>query len=465
MFRRNLPVRQRLIRAFGLFSGVLLLAVWLLNMAYLFAFERRALLENMRTHAAILARHSAAAVMLDDRATLDENLTSLRQMDHFAWAVILRPFDPARPAVNRALAVQGAPPETLDRYEAALNRQNNTLSGLDEAVVRTAIEHGGLRRGDLILAVDQRRDLRDMLELFVSSLLLNLAFLGAAMLVFNRIVGTVTGPMQHLTEIAETTGRTGIPSERADGQFDDEIGRLSQSFNLMLDNLAAREADLAHSRDELRALSLRLQQIREEERTHIAYEIHDELGQRLTALKFAIARPDDGSQRRELGLAIDAIIQIVRDLSWSLRPGVLDSLGLDAAIEWLGRDFQQRIGIRCKVVLPERTPELHPDQATDIFRICQELLTNVARHAQANRVDIALETINGGLRLEVRDNGIGIQSPVPGQRRSLGLLGIEERARRWQGRVDVVTRPAVEGTVTCIAMPVFPPDPHMETLS
>lgn len=450
--------------AFGVFAGVLLLAVWLFSMAYFFAYERQDLLQNLRTQMAIVATQSKAAVIFDDRDVLNENLSALQHMEHLAWAVIVLPYDPATPAGLRMLAHYGMLPERLDPYEESLNRRNDLLSGLYDVVLRQSIVHENIHRGDLIVAIEQREELTDFLFIVLGSLLLNFAFLLAALVIFNRIVGTITGPMRQLTCIAEKASQTGIPLERADSQFDDEIGQLSRSFNFMLDNLAARETDLAKSRDELRALSLRLQKVREEERTHIAHEIHDELGQRMTALKFALMRLENESNRRELGTAIDQTIQVVRDLSWSLRPSVLDSIGLDAAIDWLGKDFQQRMSIRCKVQLPGEATVLDPDQATDVFRICQELLTNITRHAGATRVDIRLTREAAELHLEVRDNGVGIK-PQTGQRRSLGLLGIEERARRWRGRVEITTRPVIDGTTVHVTLPVVSGSPSTESAS
>lgn len=188
---------------------------------------------------------------------------------------------------------------------------------------------------------------------------------------------------------------------------------------------------------QLRNLATRLQDIREEERSMLAREIHDELGQVLTVLKIQIVLlsnkikttdPDIAKQFSELAALIDQSVGSVQRISAKLRPGILDELGLLAAIEWQAKDFEKRTGIQCKYSFPEEDIELAPEMSTAIFRILQEALTNVARHSNAERVSIYLKKADESLVLEVTDNGHGISQSQIDNPKSLGLLGMKERA-------------------------------------
>jgi signal transduction histidine kinase len=220
------------------------------------------------------------------------------------------------------------------------------------------------------------------------------------------------------------------------------------------------------SREQLRALSARLQSALEEERTRIAREIHDGLGQALTALKIDLSwlsarleRSRSAANRHlrkrtdaMLELA-DATVHVVRRTATDLRPVVLDDLGLQAAIEWQAREFAVRTGIHCEVTAepPIECPDR--DVATALFRIAQEALTNVARHARATQVRMTLRAADDTVSLEVVDNGRGITEAEHARSSSLGLLGMRERARLFGGRVDI-SGTAGEGTVVTAVIPV-----------
>jgi PAS domain S-box-containing protein len=217
------------------------------------------------------------------------------------------------------------------------------------------------------------------------------------------------------------------------------------------------EARLRESREQLRNLAARLQSVREEERAHIAREIHDELGQSLTGLKMDLAwlasrLPEDQPWLREkpqdMRRLIDATIQTVRKIATELRPGILDDLGLTAAIEWQAQEFQARTGIACEFISRLEEFPLERDRSTAIFRIFQETLTNVARHAQATRVSVSLRAHNGSLVLEVRDNGKGVTAEELADPQSLGLLGMRERALLFGGEVSISGQPGAGTTVT-----------------
>jgi two-component system sensor histidine kinase UhpB len=211
------------------------------------------------------------------------------------------------------------------------------------------------------------------------------------------------------------------------------------------------EEALRNSRRQLRALSARLQSAREEERTKVAREIHDELGQVLTALKLNLdwlerkigEREHDRSLNPlldrvvESGEMIQSAILTVQRIATELRPGVLDHLGLAAALQQEAHRFQQRSGIVCELQLPPDPLDVPRETSTAIFRICQEALTNVVRHAQATKVRIALVGNHDHVVLQVEDNGRGIRPDAMGDATSLGLLGMRERASVLGGQVAI----------------------------
>jgi two-component system sensor histidine kinase UhpB len=197
---------------------------------------------------------------------------------------------------------------------------------------------------------------------------------------------------------------------------------------------------------QLRNLAARLEAIREEERTRIAREIHDEVGQALTALKMDLAwlgkkvPPRGTPVRRKLQTmegVIDATMDALHRILAELRPGVLDDLGLPAAIRWLAEEFTRRTEITCTVQLTGGEPQLDSGQATAVFRILQEALTNVARHAAAKNVEIRLHALPTAFELVVTDDGRGITAAEVKASGTLGILGMQERALTWHGRVTV----------------------------
>jgi PAS domain S-box-containing protein len=206
------------------------------------------------------------------------------------------------------------------------------------------------------------------------------------------------------------------------------------------------EEELRRSREQLRSLADHLQSVREEERTAIAREIHDDLGQALTGLKMDLSWLAKKLPENEKAL-IDKIqamsdltnttLKTVQRISTELRPGLLDDLGLVAAIEWQTEEFQNRTGIRCKLIVDPEEISVDEKRSTALFRILQEALTNVARHAQATRVTVSLKEKNGTLELRVKDNGKGIAKEKISNPRSFGLLGIRERVHLWGGNVMI----------------------------
>ncbi|NJN97230.1 MAG: response regulator [Anaerolineales bacterium] len=221
------------------------------------------------------------------------------------------------------------------------------------------------------------------------------------------------------------------------------------------------EAEREQLTEQLRQLTGHLQTAREEERTYIAREIHDELGQALTALNMDLSwlanqlprnRPVWLDKIEAMSNLVGSMVQQVQRIATELRPGLLDKLGLVAAIEWQAQEFASRTGINCELRLRDPELPLAPNLATTLFRIVQEALTNIARHAEATWVEIELANQSDYLTLTVRDNGRGIDPARVVDLRSLGLTGMRERARNWDGHVLIEGAPG-QGTTVVVQIP------------
>lgn len=222
-------------------------------------------------------------------------------------------------------------------------------------------------------------------------------------------------------------------------------------------------AALAESREALRRLSASVVEAREEERRRIARELHDELGQRLTALKMELAAlrgaapaARDAQIENMLGM-VDETLASVRRISTDLRPMMLDDLGLHAALEWLARDAARRLGIEVTLQLDEHEPALDDRVATAAFRMVQEALTNVARHARASDVQIGLHQAGGALQISVRDNGVGYPDDALRREGSMGLIGMRERAALLGGHAEL-SNPPGGGALLRVQLPLAPED-------
>jgi PAS domain S-box-containing protein len=265
-----------------------------------------------------------------------------------------------------------------------------------------------------------------------------------------------------LSSEGHVLGTFALYYREAKGPDTDELELIARATHVAGIAIQRKQLD-----DRLRALTGHVEAVREEERTAMAREIHDELGQALTAMKMDVAwigRHVQSGQGSTLPAAldgrisalssmIDAVINQVRRISADLRPGVLDDLGLAAAIEWQTRDFEARSGIKCGVCSNVEDTRFERGLSTAVFRIFQEALTNVARHAHASHVDVSLLEEAGRLRLEIQDDGRGITSDMMSRPRSLGLLGMHERAHRLGGALSVISNPG-EGTLIVVNMPI-----------
>jgi signal transduction histidine kinase len=251
------------------------------------------------------------------------------------------------------------------------------------------------------------------------------------------------------------------PWRNADGKvggiviFSEEITERKKAEAALL-----RNEKLAFQRQQLQALAERLRQAREEERKMVARNLHDDIGQILTTIKMDMAwavrhlPKSEGEVHERLAGSIEMIndsVQSVRRICSGLRPGILDDLGLAAAIEWQAKEFASRTGIPCQVSVPPSELRLDSDRATAAFRIFQECLTNVARHAEARSVRGSLDQQDESLMLVVEDDGKGFrESEVAG---SLGVLGMKERAQVFGGSVQVSSFPG-KGTRIDVKIPL-----------
>ncbi len=260
------------------------------------------------------------------------------------------------------------------------------------------------------------------------------------------------GTWRHLTKNREILYMD-ISSYRID--YNNRKAILSLAIDIT-DQYKAEE-ELRKTYDDIRRLNGHLQTIREEERAGIAREIHDELGQQLTGLKMDIswlskklAMDDEAIRLKtiEMIALIDNTVKTVRRISSDLRPGILDDLGLVAALEWQTSEFEKRTGITSKFTSHLKGPECDKNIATAIFRVYQEALTNVIRHAQATLLESNIEQSKEQILLTIKDNGKGFDIQEVKSKRTLGLLGMHERVLMFGGELKIESKPGQGCTIT-----------------
>lgn len=216
------------------------------------------------------------------------------------------------------------------------------------------------------------------------------------------------------------------------------------------------------SADDLRALALRFQTLLERERTRLAQELHDNLTQKLTVLALELSLLDGNilseqdyprarlrEKVKEMGQIVTDMIQSLRKIKAELRPKVLDEFGLVAALEWESTAFQRRTGIKCRFNANPDEMVLSPHMATEVFRMFQEIISNVAEHAQARQVGVEVTQDQAGLMLRVHDDGKGITRQQRESPKSLGLLELRERAEAIGGELELIGKPG-SGTVVTV---------------
>ena len=310
---------------------------------------------------------------------------------------------------------------------------------------------------------DSNRALRRNLILLgiVALLAILAAWFGGDLFIMRQVKAMAQASRQLAT--GEMSARTGL------NYGNGELGQLAKTFDEMASALEQRqmereraEMELKRSQELFRSLSAHLQEVREDERTRIARRIHDDLGQALTALKIDLAwlnkklASNQDPVREKLQSMVTLInetVATVHNVSEDLRPGILDDFGLSAAIEWQAEEFQKRTGIECRISLASDESNLNKEKSTNLFRIVQESLTNVIRHADATKVEINLSEKDGMLLLEIVDNGKGISKDAITNPKSFGLIGIKERVHSLGGEVDIVGTPH-EGTRLMVTMSI-----------
>lgn len=276
----------------------------------------------------------------------------------------------------------------------------------------------------------------------------------------------------HLQDVL-ATGRSAYYTTRAIspegeilGVYDSRAGALwvneqVESVVIIASNVSARQAmeeELRHSRRQLRQLAARQEAALEEERRRISREVHDQLGQLLTALKidlgWMLSRLDEGplaERAQAMNEVVDATMANVRTISRRLRPPILDELGLVSALDWLLEDVLGRAGLQYRLDSPLAGRFFDPEASLSIFRVCQEALTNVLRHAQARFVEVELKCETEFLRLRIADDGVGISSEQVAS--SLGLLGLRERVHLLEGKLSILGQPG-QGTEIVVEIPL-----------
>lgn len=291
--------------------------------------------------------------------------------------------------------------------------------------------------------------------------------LGHAAMMHDGMLGQINPMQESGLEAIMRSSRDllGMVKDALEQRVVERTAELSKTVAVLQEENVQRrrmERALRRSQEQLRELSRRILSVEEDERRRIAREVHDELGQALTALKIDLAwinqpqHDDVAAIRARTESMIDLVdrtIQEIRRISRELRPGLLDDLGLVAAIEWQTQEFQSRTGIKCQPTITTGIELPDPDCSTAIFRIFQEALTNVARHSRATEVRIRLATRGGKLHLEVEDNGCGMKNRSRTAPKTFGLMGMRERVLPWGGKVEI-SSPKRGGTAVTVKMPM-----------
>ena len=373
------------------------------------------------------------AIYFHDRAALDEALSGTRRDKDVAYVIVRDPG-------GRTLASVHPERET--------GANGVSRDGMLYEIV-TPIGDGGRELARLHIGMSLARLNRELAEMRIAIGLLSAFILAAGLIAAALVSNLLTRPLREVAAGARrlAAGQLGhrVPAGRGD-----EIGQLAAAFNDMAARIAERDASL-------RQLSRRLLSVQEQERVRIAREVHDELGQALTAMKIdlqQLGRRHGQLQEPLAGIArtIDETVDIVRRIAADLRPAILDDLGIAAALEQQLRRLRESTGIRTTLTVPEE-PEIDMLTGATFYRIAQEALANVVRHAEATAVEISLVLEEGAAVLTIRDNGRGMPREKADDPNSLGLLGIRERAELLGGSVAIDSLPG-EGTTVVATLPL-----------
>jgi PAS domain S-box-containing protein len=269
--------------------------------------------------------------------------------------------------------------------------------------------------------------------------------------------------------MAEARIVTGVRSDGEEFPIDAAISHLREGdrtyYTVILRDVSAREkalAELTQSRRELSELGMAAEATREQEKSRVARELHDELGQTLTMLRMDVAwckahlvqaLPGAEAKLDRMENLLKITVAATRRIASDLRPLMLDDLGLVPALEWLVQNMRHRAGLACELTLDDPAITLPPAQSTAVFRIVQEALTNVAKHARASRAEVSLRKIGDSLEVSVRDDGVGFAVDEPRKPESFGLLGLRERISLLRGTASIASAPG-SGTAIVVTLPL-----------
>lgn len=282
--------------------------------------------------------------------------------------------------------------------------------------------------------------------------------------------------VQHFGETGTTSRRmsakTALTGLRANGEefpIEASISHFGEGeqklYTVILRDVTLRvqaEEALRRSKEELRELAAGASQLHEQEQRRIARELHDELAQALTGLKMDVAWIKDNlpepstamvAKLKSMEALLDSTVAATRRISSDLRPMMLDDLGLVPATEWLVHNFTERTGIPCELAIASAELDLSDSLATTVYRLLQESLTNISKHAKASRVEITLAQNEGAIALSVHDDGVGFSLQDPRKPNSYGLIGLRERVYLLRGKIHISSAPG-KGTIIDINLPV-----------
>ena len=429
--------RARLALAMGTLILLIAIAI-LLYVPRKLESEATALIgQKAETLAELTAFTIHPAIYFNDRAALEEALSGARRDRDVAYII-----------------VTGANGQQL----SAFHPERANTYGLYK--VTKPIRDGNKELARLHIGVSLARLHAEVREMRVAIGVLCALILGAGLLAVALISNVLTRPLRDVAAGAQQIAAGDLDHRVPEGRrrkSNDEIGQLASSFNDMATRVAERDASLRH-------LSRRMLSIQEQERVRIAREVHDELGQALTAMKIdiqqlakrepALAEPLGGISR-----AVDNTVDLVRRIATDLRPAILDDLGVTAALEQQLRRLRESTGMQTTLTVAEE-PELDMLTGVTLYRIAKEALANVVRHAEATEVAVGLAIENDSAVLEIRDNGKGMTGEQIESKHALGLLGMRERAELLGGSVTIESE---QGGGTCVraTLPMGKDDPNL----
>ena len=373
------------------------------------------------------------AIYFNDRAALEEALSGTRRDRDVAYIIVTGPNGERLSAFHPELA------KTDGLYE-----------------VTKPIREGDRELARLHIGLSLARLRDSVMQMRIAIGALSAVILGLGLFAVVLISNFLTRPLRDVAAGAQQIAAGDLTHRVPEGRHD-EIGQLASSFNDMAVRVAERDASL-------RQLSKRMLSIQEQERVRIAREVHDELGQALTAMKIDIQQlakrePALAEPLGAISKAVDNTVDLVRRIATDLRPAILDDLGVTAALEQQLRRLREGTGMQTTLVVAEE-PELDMLTGVTLYRIAKEALANVVRHAEATEVEISLAIEDGAAVLEIRDNGKGMSREQIASTRSLGLLGMRERAELLGGSVAIESHEG-EGTRVRAMLPMGKDDPNL----